>query len=219
MRIVFLGDSLTEGIDGASYLRVLSGLLTGDRRVPTCELINAGRGGDTVLHLMRRVAADVVPHAPEWVVVFVGVNDCTTWRVRRSWPTRDRLNSGYYFLRQKGIWRAVTPTRYGAGLRALVDMLRTRTQAHIALCTPAMASEWQDARAERMLDAYVDRALAIATERADALIDMRAAFAEAIKRTGVHPRGGYHLSIDGVHLNDAGAALAAATIRDWLLTL
>ena len=219
MRVVFLGDSLTEGVDGASYLRVLGALVGSNVRPGDVTLINAGRGGDTVLHLARRVAHDVVPHAPDWVVIFVGVNDCRTWYVRRSFPTRANLGSVYYFLRRKGIWRAVTPQRYTDGLRTLIDTLRTRTSARIALCTPATASEALDARAERMLDCYATQVREVAQARECALIDIRAAFQAAMAQRADSPPKGYRLTCDGVHLSDAGAELVAGVIHDWMLTL
>ena len=221
MRVVFLGDSLTEGVDGASYLRALGALVASDSLPGGVTLINAGRGGDTVLHLTRRVAHDVVPHAPDWVVIFVGVNDCRTWYVRRSFPTRANLGSVYYFLRRKGLWRAVTPSRYGNGLRTLIDTLRARTSARIALCTPATASEALDARAEQMLDCYATQAHEVARERDCALIDIRAAFQAAVaaRLRADSPPTGYQLTCDGVHLSDAGADLVAGIFHDWLLTL
>jgi isoamyl acetate esterase len=219
MRIVFLGDSLTEGIGGASYLRALGALVANDPWPGGVTLINAGRGGDTVLHLIRRMVRDVVSHAPDWVVIFVGVNDCRTWYVRRSFPTRANLGSAYYFLRRKGLWRAVTPRRYGDGLRTLVDALQARTSARIALCTPATASEALDARAERMLDCYAAQVREVANERACALIDIRAAFQAATARRTDAPPTGHQLTCDGVHLSDAGADLVAGIFHDWLLTL
>lgn len=225
MRIVFLGDSLTEGVDGASYLRALKGLVASDSRLRDMRLINAGRGGDTVLNLARRLSRDVVAHTPDWVVIFVGVNDCRTWYVRRSRPTADTLRSGYYFLRRKGIWRAVTPKRYTSGLRALVDELRAQTTASIALCTPAAASESRDARAERMLDVYAERVRQVARQRDCALIDVRKAFLAAMAEAsqpgqpGDESGDGYRLTIDGVHLSDAGASVVAHAFYDWLLTL
>jgi lysophospholipase L1-like esterase len=218
MRVVFLGDSLTEGVDGASYLRALGALVDIGPSPGGVTLINAGRGGDTVLNLAHRVAHDVVPHAPDWVVIFVGVNDCRTWYVRRSFPTRANLGSVYYFLRRKGIWRAVTQQRYGDGLRTLIDTLRMQTTARIALCTPATASEGLDARAERMLDYYAARVREVAQERDCALIDIRAAFQAALaaRLRADAPPTGYRLTCDGVHLSDAGADLVADVIRDWL---
>ncbi len=44
MRIVFLGDSLTEGVDGASYLRALNERIASDPQLRGATLINAGRG-------------------------------------------------------------------------------------------------------------------------------------------------------------------------------
>ncbi|HEU5347162.1 MAG TPA: GDSL-type esterase/lipase family protein [Ktedonobacterales bacterium] len=217
MRIVFLGDSLTEGVTGASYLRILGQRIASDPRLRDVELVNAGQGGDTILHLARRVASDVAPYVPDWVVVFVGVNDFRTWYVRRSFPTRANLGSGYYFLRRKHLWHAVTPRRYSDGLWALVDDLRARTQARIALCTPATASESRDTRAERMLDAYAGRVREVARERDCALIDVRAAFLAAEASLEASGADGYHLTCDGVHLSDAGAALVAGVFYDWLL--
>lgn len=219
MRVVFLGDSLTEGVDGASYLRALGALVARDALPGGVTLINAGLGGDTVLNLIHRVAKDVAPHAPDWVVVFVGVNDCRTWYVRRSLPTRANLGSVYYFLRRKGAWRAVTPQRYSDGLRALIETLRAQTTARIALCTPATASEALDARAERMLDYYAARVREVARERDCALIDIRAAFQAAMAQRTDSPATGYRLTCDGVHLSDAGADLVAGVVHDWLLTL
>lgn len=216
MRIVFLGDSLTEGVEGASYLRMLQGQVASDPRLPGIELINAGRGGDTVLNLARRVSGDVIPFMPDWVIVFVGVNDFRTWYVRRSLPTLANLRSGYYFARRKGIWRGVTPQRYTRGLRTLVDMLRATTPARLALCTPATASESRDERSERMLDEYAACVRAVATERDCALIDVRVAF-QAAARQDEALKGGYQLTCDGVHLSDAGARLVAGIFHDWLV--
>ena len=49
MRIAFLGDSLTEGRPGESFLARLRALLPGD------ELLNHGRAGDTVPALLARL--------------------------------------------------------------------------------------------------------------------------------------------------------------------
>ncbi len=209
--------------DGGRRWRVLSARpnerIASDPQFRGARLINAGRGGDTVLNAARRVARDVAPHTPDWVVIFVGVNDCRTWYVRRSFPTLANLTSGYYFLRRKGIWRAVTPQRYEHGLRALVDDLRARTQARIALCTPATASESLNPRAERMLDRYAARVRVVARERECALIDVRKAFLAAEARPDGAPVTGYRLTYDGVHLSDAGADLVAGVFRDWLRTI
>ena len=68
MRIAFIGDSLTEGWPGESYLERLRG------RLPRDELLNHGRAGDTILAVesrMRRGGLEPVDLAFIWV----GVND------------------------------------------------------------------------------------------------------------------------------------------------
>jgi hypothetical protein len=50
MNIALYGDSLTEGRAGVSYINLLQPLLPGH------ELLNYGRGGDTVISLYHRIA-------------------------------------------------------------------------------------------------------------------------------------------------------------------
>src|SRR5260370_11933730 len=84
MRVGFFGDSRTEGTKGASYLRVLAARVRAEQALGAVELVNAGVGGDTVVNLLRRMERAVVAQAPDWVVVFIGCNDCMTWQMRRS---------------------------------------------------------------------------------------------------------------------------------------
>lgn len=70
-RIVFLGDSIT---DGFTYpLLVRQALAEAGRPVPV--LINAGIGGDTAEGMLARLERDVLAHRPTLVSMSVGVND------------------------------------------------------------------------------------------------------------------------------------------------
>lgn len=247
MRVVFFGDSLTEGVDGASYLRVLHEYVAGDARLRGVELVNAGIGGDTVINLARRLDRDVIPAAPDWVVIFTGVNDLTTWYARRTLPTPFSLGLLRYFRDVKGIHGAVTPARYRHGVRALVDRLRAETTTRVALCTPVARGEWLGSRSSHAVDRYADIVREAAAERGCALIDLRAAFVRAVSSQakpslgerllalpGTLParltrptppfdfeelarRRGYLWTYDGVHLTHLGATLVAGVMRDWLL--
>lgn len=240
MRIVFLGDSLTEGKDGASYLRLLAEWVAETPELRGVELINAGVGGDTVLNLARRVERDVAPHDPDWVVVFAGANDCTTALLRHAWPTPRALLARRYFRRSKGLRAAVTPEAFLAGMRVLVAALRGRTHARIAICTPATYGESITARAWRLLDRYAEAARQVAAERDCALIDLHRRFAAEL--AAARPRRGpfaaalgararfmshsayeararvrgYRFTYDGIHLTDRGARLVAEQMYDWL---
>lgn len=237
-RIVFFGDSLTEGINGASYLRLLAERVRAERAVAAVELVNAGVGGDTVVNLLRRMERAVVAQAPDWVVVFIGCNDCMTWQVRRSLLPAG-VAARRYFRRHKHVREALSPVRFRDGLRILVDALRERSAADIALCTPATIGESLTARPWRRLDRYAEVVRFVAAERGCDLIDVHAAFAEALASLPPRPRlallrglraralppadyeaiaraRGYRLVYDGLHLTHAGADLVATTIFSWL---
>jgi lysophospholipase L1-like esterase len=240
MRIVFFGDSLTEGRDGASYLRLLAEWVARTPELRGVELINAGVGGDTVLNLARRVERDVAPYDPDWVVVFAGANDCTTALLRCGLPTPRVLLGRRYFRRTKGLRAAVTPEAFLAGMRVLVAALRGRTRARIAICTPAIYGESVTARPWRLLDRYAEAARQAATERDCELIDLHRRFAAELAATrprrgplraalGVRARfmprsayeararaRGYRFTYDGIHFTDRGAWLVAEQMYDWL---
>lgn len=180
MRVVFFGDSLTEATQSASYLRLLREWAASEPSLAGVELLNAGVGGDTIRNLIRRVGRDVVPLAPDAVVIYVGVNDAATLHLRRSLPTYARMRTLRYFAREKDIARPITPADYGDGLRILVDALATRADARIALCTPAPYGESLSAPAWRLLERYASAARHVAGERGCGLVDLHAAFARAL---------------------------------------
>lgn len=70
-RIVFLGDSIT---DGHTYpMLVRQALADAGLAPPAC--INAGIGGDTAAGMRKRLDRDVLIHKPALVTLSVGIND------------------------------------------------------------------------------------------------------------------------------------------------
>jgi lysophospholipase L1-like esterase len=242
-RVVFFGDSLTEGTHGASYLAVLRSMLAESPALSHVELINAGVGGDTVENLRRRLALDVAPYDPDWVVIFIGTNDCTTWLVNGSIPQRCIFHGRrHYFAQEKGVMEAITPRRFEAGVCALVTELRQRTQAHIALCTPPPVGVEPYALRWRLMSRYANVVRRVATTTSCDLIDLHmrwSAVAQNLPRRSLAARWrglmgelrgdgaadietlarerGYVLTFDSVHFSARGAALAAEVMRDWLI--
>jgi lysophospholipase L1-like esterase len=78
MRIGFFGDSLTEGRPGVSYVDILRG------RLPADELVNFGRGGDSVIGTYERVASLDGRGPFDLAFVWTGVNDVLA---RISWAS------------------------------------------------------------------------------------------------------------------------------------
>jgi len=245
LRVVFFGDSLTQGTHGASYLAVLRSMLAQAPELSGVEPINAGLGGDTVENLPRRLAAHVAVRDPNWVVVLIGANDCTTWLIRRGlWRPLVFWRTRRYFAHEKGISGAITPERFEAGLRALVTEIRSQTEARIALCTPPPQGVEPCAPRWRLMARYAEAIRHAAVEMDCDLIDLHArwsAVARDLPRRTLRQRWrtllgalrgdgsadsetlarerGYILTFDGVHFSARGAALAAEVMRDWLVTI
>jgi lysophospholipase L1-like esterase len=185
MRISFLGDSLTEGHPGESYLTRLRRLLPGD------ELRNGGRGGDTVPALLARLEHTGLEPA-DLALVWIGVNDAFLgdWYLPGLDDGRDDLGGA------------------GHRLRPVYDRILdlVLSCAPLAVCVPPVLPDpfEQDGVAERVaeLAAMIADAAAARDGRARAF-DLRPAFAAERRATA-------GFTIDGVHLSARGADVVAA---------
>jgi lysophospholipase L1-like esterase len=70
-RIVFLGDSITDGNTLAELVH--QAFADAGETPPVC--INAGVGGDTAAQMLNRLDRDVLPRRPDLVVLSAGIND------------------------------------------------------------------------------------------------------------------------------------------------
>lgn len=69
MRIVFLGDSITEGVPGVSYVDTIRSANE------DLDIVNRGKGGDTVASLLKRVEKMSDLESFDVFVLFIGIND------------------------------------------------------------------------------------------------------------------------------------------------
>jgi acyl-CoA thioesterase-1 len=70
-RIVFLGDSITDGNSGSLLVRQA----LEEAKQPVPVMINAGIAGDTARGMRKRIGRDVLVHRPDLVSLSVGIND------------------------------------------------------------------------------------------------------------------------------------------------
>lgn len=228
--IVFLGDSITEGVIGASFVDRVRNALAGRARI-----VNAGINGDTVVNMRWRVRRDVATHQPDVVVVMSGLNDIGTAHAL----TPQRI----YYRLVKGNLVDLTPRRFAAGYRALLDEIRRYTRAQIVLCTPTTLTEDPAAQVQNVVDTYAVIVRSIAHQQGLNLIDVREAFTTAVATDprpgpaydikvairdllairwgratyeGLARQRGYRLTCDGVHLAEAGADLLASVVVEAL---
>lgn len=188
--VVFAGDSVTEcgrqddpdGL-GSGYVRHLaSTLVPGGARVT-----NAGVGGDRLVDLEDRWAADVIAREPDLVSVMIGIND--TWR---------RYDSGI-------------PSEMGAFTDRYRHLLaRLPSDARIVLLEPFLLPVAADQERWREdLDPRIE-AVHLLAEEFDAVLVPIDAILNRLART----LGAPALAGDGVHPTERGhREIAAAWAR------
>jgi len=120
MKVIFFGDSLTQGTFGASYVDKVAAAMRGH------HFINQGVNGDTSLNLFRRVEKDVLSEKPDGVFIMIGVNDAVS-----DVEPKSRL----YFRFMKRLPRGkVSSVSFRENMRALLGKLITsQTKIWVAL--------------------------------------------------------------------------------------
>ncbi len=110
MKLVFFGNSLTEGSYGGNFVAHVA------KRLPQHTVINAGVGGDTILNLLERVDRDVLAHEPDGVFVMCAGNDA----ISSVYPDVRK-----YYRRSKNVPEGVvTPEMYARAYRELLTRLQ-----------------------------------------------------------------------------------------------
>ena len=218
MKIAFYGDSLTEGIAEASYLAYLRKL------EPEHELINYGRGGDTVISLYRRIIRQKLDQPVDLSFLFVGVNDIF---VLLSWnyPLLKAI------FRQPWVKDVAEFTAYYQKTLALL----TARASHVFAVSPLIIGEDVSNEWNKRVEALGEAIRQTDYQNVD-YIDLRADFISALNGHPISPylpksatrigldalllrrneqidhqaaTRGLHLTLDGVHLNSKGARLVA----------
>ena len=191
MRIAFLGDSLTEGTPGASYLCLLRPLLPGH------DLVDRGRAGDSIVDLLARLQHTGLEPA-DLAVIWIGTNDAamgewTSWAFEALEP----ITWGDTLLRLSAVYSR------------LLAFALERTP-HAICVPPVVADELDDAWARRVADVAGLVAAAVAAEPRASFLDLAPVFIQARAKADVRVR----FTIDGVHLSEAGAVAVATSFAE-----
>ena len=216
MKIGFYGDSLTLGYPGVSYFKLLQ------RRLPEDTLLNFGHFNDTAISLHRRIITHRLLHHLDVTFLWVGINDVIV-----------RQSALFSRLRR---WWARDDGEFRVHYRALLDLLTPHTGLVITV-SPALLGETRGSPANRALESvgniideltqgypngqFLDIHSVYASQLAGAahaeyrphhplqsvLDTLTLRTSEAVDR--VSSERGLRLTLDNVHLNSAGALLAA----------
>lgn len=111
LRILAIGSSSTQGHGASSrantYPAVLARLLAERHPAATVEVVNAGIGGQTALHVRARLEAEVLRVRPELVLWQTGANDAMQGVDLAQF--REAVVSGAAMLQRAGIELVLVP--------------------------------------------------------------------------------------------------------------
>jgi lysophospholipase L1-like esterase len=193
-KIVFLGDSITQGGGGPKgYVTLIKNALAEKHKELGIEVVNAGISGNKVPDLQRRLDKDVIARKPTLVVIYIGIND--VWHGMND-PAR-----------------GTSKEKFEDGLKEIIGKIQA-AGARVVMCTPTVIGEKTGGanKADSKLDEYSDISRKIAKELKLPLCDLRKAFVDNLKDINKDNKERGVLTTDTVHLNEAGNKVVAETI-------
>ena len=193
-KIVFLGDSITQGgVSPKGYVTLIKTALAEKHKDLGIEVVGAGISGNKVPDLQKRLEKDVLAKKPTLVVIYIGIND--VWHGETD-PAKG------------------TPKdKYEAGLKEIIGKIKD-SGARVVLCTPTVIGEKKAGtnKLDAKLDEYAEVSRKVAKDTGAQLCDLRKAFGDHLAKNNADDREKGVLTTDRVHLNDAGNKLVAETI-------
>jgi lysophospholipase L1-like esterase len=198
-KVIFFGDSITEmGAKPGGYIVRMKDALEKKGMGSEYDLIGAGIGGNKVYDLYLRMDDDVLAQNPDIVFIWVGVND--VWH---------KVTSG----------TGTDPNKFEKFYTAIINKLLDR-HIRTILVTPAVIGEKTDFTNQQDgdLNAYTQIIRNLAQKFHCGLVDLRETFHTYDLRNNPGNKESGILTLDKVHLNDAGNQLVADTMLDALLT-
>jgi isoamyl acetate esterase len=193
-KIIFLGDSITQGGEGKSgYITLFRNGLEKHHKDLGIEVVNAGVSGNKVPDLQNRLKKDVLDKKPTIVVIYIGIND--VWHGEKD-PAKG------------------TPKdKFEAGLKDVIKQVQD-AGAKVILCTPSVIGEKKPGTnaLDAKLDEYSDVSRSVAKEMKVPVCDLRKAFQDYETANNKDDQEKGVLTTDRVHLNDAGNKLVAETV-------
>lgn len=200
-KLLMIGDSITdcgrarpvaEGNEvGSGYVSLVNALLGAVYPSHCIRVFNMGVNGNTVRDLKARWRKDVLDQQPDWLVIFIGIND--VWR-QFDTPLRTEQH--------------VLIDEYRRELDGLIRQTAPHLQG-LVLMTPYFLEPNRDDPMREAMDAYRGVVSELAATHNAVLVDTQSAMDALLEQA--HPMA---LAWDRIHPNQTGhMALALAFMR------
>ncbi|RYD20907.1 MAG: hypothetical protein EOP69_01610, partial [Spirochaetia bacterium] len=196
-RIIVVGDSITQGGDGAQgYVGLMRAYLS--KVAPgRFRVVNAGISGNKTTDLLARFDRDVLQPKPDLITIHIGVNDV--------WHGFDKEHP------QGGGPRAVPLEQYRGNLEKMVQAAKAKSIA-VVLVSPTGVYEDQDGPQNALLTGYIAAMKDVAQKNKCLFVDLRQPFQTYIDLYRTTGNADNLLTRDGVHMNAWGNRFMAATL-------
>ena len=228
-RIAFFGDSLTEGIPGVSFFTILK------ERLPDDNLLNYGKGGDTVIALYKRIQQLNVNEEFDIAFLWIGTNDIFVkvsgifpvikTLLRQPWTKNTLEFSRYYRLILEWLSRkskkivAVSPLFLGEDLeniwnrdlKQLSEAIQQESKLYENVSYLNLRDYFTVKSSDRNQKYVAKHALRVAL---DALLLKQK---EQVDKKSFDR--GLQYTLDGVHLNSRGAALISDIFYNLIISI
>jgi lysophospholipase L1-like esterase len=232
MKILFIGDSITRGDIGVSYVKMIR------TKYANAQIVNAGYNGDTLNIIAKRLFKILKKNpAYDYIVLQAGYNDLLL-------PVLNAKGGLFRFGYERQIKRGTAPLLSATDfenfyINIIEEILRV-SSSKIVLTTIGPINEWQDDPLNRKRLKYNDSIRRVAGYYKCLLADIAVACDNALAPASsdsyflnsfwnvvffdpfacMCPKGADRLSkkrklsltIDGIHLNTRGAAIFSDTI-------
>jgi lysophospholipase L1-like esterase len=189
-RIVFFGDSITQmGTNKGGYIDRIQNAVTAKGIQNKYDLLGSGVGYNKIYDLFLRMDDDVMAKKPSLVVIYIGINDVGHKYSTRTGTDIDKYEKFYV---------------------AIIKKLQSKN-IKVAVCTPTVLGEKKDNAnpQDAELDAYSEVVRKLATSMNCTLIDLRKAFVAYEQLNNKDNKESGLLTVDRIHLTDAGNQLVA----------
>jgi lysophospholipase L1-like esterase len=196
--VVFFGDSITQnGAKPGGYIVLMKTALEQKGIGSNYDLIGAGIGGNKVYDLYLRMDDDVLSQNPDVVFIWVGVNDVWHKATSGTGTDADKFDKFY---------------------EAIINKLLDR-HIRTILVTPAVIGEKTDFTNQQDgdLNAYSQIIRNLAQKYHCGLVDLREIFHNYELKNNPGNKESGILTLDRVHLSDAGNQLVADKMLEVLL--
>jgi lysophospholipase L1-like esterase len=197
-KVVFFGDSITQaGAKPGGFIVKMTDALAQKNLSNDYELMGAGIGGNKVYDLYLRMDDDVLAQNPDIVFIWIGVNDVWHKTVSGTGTDIDKFDKFYV---------------------AIINKLLDR-HIRVLLCTPAVIGEKTDFTNQQDgdLNAYSQVIRNLAQKFHCGLVDLHEIFHNYELKNNPGNKESGILTLDKVHLNEAGNQLVADKMLEALL--